>query len=738
MPCWCSEPTKHNDEKALDAKDAIDELHESLAKLYEDNFKYTQEDFENKLSIIEHITKYYQSGIDMLEAKGYLESTKYYQALQDTTKRRIKTLKNELSGLETRLREAMDSGEIEKYSPAWYEMVQAINKVKEELADANIELVKFDKTIRQIEWGYFDYTQARISQLTKEANFLIDLMSNKDLYDDNGQLTEYGMATMGMHGQNYNVYMAQADDYANELFEIENQLANNPYDTELIERREQLLALQQEAIKNAEAEKQAIVNLVKDGIQIELNALKDLISKYKESLDNAKSLYDYQSKVSDKAAEIARIQKQLSAYAGDTSEETQATVQKLEVNLAKAQEDLAKTEYDKFISDSKKLLDNLYDEYEEALNKRLDDIDALISDMIDAVNSNSDSINTTIHDVGDSVGYRVTDQMGLIWSNYFGADSVIAKYGNDFLTISTATNAVVQSIHTLIKTMIENSDETYTAIEQSPAALEIINQMKANSMAWTAASPEERDRLHRENVRLADEYEYLTGNALYFRNGSWYDANGNLLYSFSVEERVKSIVAAMKKNSSEWHDANAERRAELERQNEEYAAKVAELLGQQVTKKNGTWYLGDQELYKVYRKGGLVDYTGIAKVDGTPANPELMLNARDTQNFLALRDTLRNLSNLPITEQYPSILDSQFAHKIVDITEMLSSIRTPVGNTGTTFGDFEVNIPIENVQDYNDFVRQLRADPHFEEMILGMTLGRALGKTPISKYKHQW
>ena len=727
-------------EKALDAKDAIDELHESLAKLYEDNFKYTQEDFENKLSLIEHITKYYQSGIDMLEAKGYLESTKYYQAMQNTTKRRIKTLEDELSGLETRLREAMDSGEIEKYSPAWYEMVQSINKVKEELADANIELVKFDKTIRQIEWGYFDYTQARISQLTKEANFLIDLLSNKDLYDDNGQLTEYGLATMGMHGQNYNVYMAQADDYANELLEIENQLANEPgaYDTELIERKEQLLALQQEAIKNAESEKQAIVNLVKEGIQIELNALKDLISKYKESLDNAKSLYDYQSKVSDKAAEIARIQKQLSAYAGDTSEETQATVQKLEVNLAKAQEDLAKTEYDKFISDSKKLLDNLYDEYEEVLNRRLDDVDALISDMIDAVNDNSDSINTTIHDVGDSVGYKVTDQMGLIWSNYFGQDSIIAKYGNDFLTISTATNAVVQSIHTLVKTMIENSDETYSSLEDSPAALEIINQMKANSMAWATASPEDRDRLHRENVRLADEYEYLTGNALYFRNGSWYDADGNLLYSFSVEEKVKNIVAAMKKNSSEWHSANAERRAELERQNEEYAAKVAELLGKQVTKKNGTWYLGDQELYKVYRKGGLVDYTGIAKVDGTPSNPELMLNAKDTQNFLALRDALRTIAAQPITSGGSfgfSGVDRPML-SVADIFDLIPKIDRPtIQQTNTvSFGD----IRIDRVLDYNEFVRQLRDDTKFEQMLQDMTLGAALGKGSISKHKYQW
>ena len=41
-----------------------------------------------------------------------------------------------------------------------------------------------------------------------------------------------------------------------------------------------------------------------------------------------------------------------------------------------------------------------------------------------------------------------------------------------------------------------------------------------------------------------------------------------------------------------------------------------------------------------YKTGGLADYTGPAWLDGTPSKPELVLNAADTQNFLALRDVL--------------------------------------------------------------------------------------------------
>ena len=45
---------------------------------------------------------------------------------------------------------------------------------------------------------------------------------------------------------------------------------------------------------------------------------------------------------------------------------------------------------------------------------------------------------------------------------------------------------------------------------------------------------------------------------------------------------------------------------------------------------------------KGYKKGGLADFTGPAWLDGTPSKPELVLNATDTKNFLALRDVLSN------------------------------------------------------------------------------------------------
>lgn len=47
--------------------------------------------------------------------------------------------------------------------------------------------------------------------------------------------------------------------------------------------------------------------------------------------------------------------------------------------------------------------------------------------------------------------------------------------------------------------------------------------------------------------------------------------------------------------------------------------------------------------FKAYKTGGLADFTGPAWLDGTKSHPELVLNARDTENFIQLKDILSSL-----------------------------------------------------------------------------------------------
>lgn len=119
-----------------------------------------------------------------------MASTKFYEAMQNVEKQNIDIQKKELDSLVRSMSEAVNSGEIKEGSEAWYDMQNDINGVKEKIQESETALVKFQNSIRETKWDRFDYLQEQISNITDEADFLIDLMENSNLFTDNGQFTD--------------------------------------------------------------------------------------------------------------------------------------------------------------------------------------------------------------------------------------------------------------------------------------------------------------------------------------------------------------------------------------------------------------------------------------------------------------------------------------------------------------------------------------------------------------------
>lgn len=697
-------------EKALECSDAIQTLHQTLAELYRDNFENTQTDYKNQLSLLDTQADKYNNVIDKLEIKGYLKSTEYYAKLQKVESQRILLLKKEYNDLQSQLSKAMASGEISKYSEEWYSMNSAINEVSKSIDEANNNLLKYDKTIRELKWEYFDYMQDRISQITKESDFLISILDNANLFTDNGQFNEKGTAVVGLHTQSYNVYMAQADKYAQELQKINKDIATDPYNTELIKRREELLKLQQDSIKAAENEKQSIVDLVKKGINLELDSLKKLISTYKESLDQTKDAYDYQKKIEQKTKNIASLQKQLSAYQNDTSEESRTKIQKLQVDLEKAQTDLQETEYDKYISDSKKLLDDLYDEYETTLNQRLDNVDALIGDMIDMVNEKSTIINETLQQLSTDLGYTMSDAFNSIWGESGTGAKIVTTYGTDFSAKLTTTNTTLSSIEAKVTSMVGVSNNGGVAPKTTTQ-----NTTTTNSTSTSTPKSTSTSQTTSSSTTTKTSTPTLT-------------------------QAIKEKVAAAIWNGKLGWGAGKDR---INRLNEVFGANNG--IQALVSNKVGMYYKGNdlsqysyanmRKKFKGYKTGGYVDYTGIAQVHGTPSSPELFLNSTDSKNFTSLRDALRDMSkkNVSLMSNHYGIPKVAYTG-INDVSNMLSGIteQNDISNTN----NINITIPIDHVDDYNDFVRQLKSDGKFEKFIQSVTIDRLNGKGSLEKNRY--
>lgn len=449
-------------EKALDCKDAIDQLKETEAELYKTAFDNISTEYDALITELDNRKSLIEEYINQFENKGYITTTKFYEQLIQEEQENISKLVEERDKLQTALDTAVNSGTIKEGSEAWYEMKNSVDEVTVSIEESRTSILDYANSIREVKWDTFDMILDRMSKITDEADNLIDLFSENDLFEEIGSLTEQGLSTMGLHGLNYNVYMEQARKYANEIEKVQKQLAENPYDKELIERKSELLELQREIVLSAKEEKSAIVELVKQGIQKELDHLQKLIDKYNDALDSEKDLYDYQKKIKDQMKTINSIEKQLLAYQNDDSEETRLKIQELKNSLSDEKDNLNNMEYERYISDQKELLSDLYTEYEDILNARLDDIDKLISDMMVLINDNSGSIRDSIDNISEKLGIVISDEMKDIWHNSDIGNSVkyydYQKWNDEVTKVSNTTEKIYQSIIDMTKNLSDISE----------------------------------------------------------------------------------------------------------------------------------------------------------------------------------------------------------------------------------------------------------------------------------------
>lgn len=196
-------------------------------------------------------------------------------------------LQDEYAKLKDSLQLSVDTGKIVAYSDAWYDMVDNIRNVQKSIEDANTSLIDYQTTLRELEWESFDRFMDKISSIKDESDFLIELMSDKDMFNEDG-ITDEGQATLGLHAINYNVYLSKAEEYAKELKDINEEIANDPNNQTLLERRQELLELQQEAILASKDEQQAMKDLVSEGYDVFLESLQKIIDKQKELLNSQK------------------------------------------------------------------------------------------------------------------------------------------------------------------------------------------------------------------------------------------------------------------------------------------------------------------------------------------------------------------------------------------------------------------------------------------------------------------
>lgn len=447
-------------DKAQDAKTAVQELGIELKGLAKSRFDNLKSQYEEQINQIAKTNDLLQKEADIIDTKGWFASTLLNNSFIEQEQKNLNKLKEERTTLVNALNSAIDSGKIEEYSEDWYDMQSSIDDCTSSILDAEKALIEYDNAIRQINWDAFDRTRDDVEDLINETDFLVELLKDVGITDDDGNMTKEGQAAQALLAQKYQLYLNQAKAYKDEISKINEDLANDPYDKELLDRKQDLIDKEQEAIKSAMSEKDAIKDLTNDAYTDFIDKLGDAIDKYKELMSTMKDAYDYEKSIREKTEALNALEKQYSAYQGDNSEEGKKNIQQLKDQINTAKDDLKDTEYEKLISDTEKILDQLQSDVKSWIDQRLDQLDDLIQDIIEHSNENASDISQTITSTAENYGYNLSKSMSDIWStNTNNITKVLGDFGTSFIDSNNKIKDVCNDINAAVQGLLKNSND---------------------------------------------------------------------------------------------------------------------------------------------------------------------------------------------------------------------------------------------------------------------------------------
>ena len=467
-----------------------------------------------------------------------------------------------------------------------------------------------------------------------------------------------------------------------------------------------------EAIKSAENEKQAIKDLVSDGYDVMLDALQKIIDKRKELLDSEKNLYDYEKKISEQTKNISSLEKQKLALSGDSSEETKAKLQQITLQLDEAKDDLAESEYEQWKTDQESMLDKLADDAEEWISQRLDDIDGLVSDVISSTNSGSSNIQNTLESVGKDVGYTMSEEMDSIWDS---SCNIVSMYGDDFSSQLTTVNNTLAEIRNFVSDMQKNS-EWESVVNGGIDLKDIMNSSNHKTLANDKNSSNKETNTKNQNM--------FTGKVVISTSGAKDSEQGKKSStdtswgSWFVKKKYSGNKSSLNKNGSiidrlKYFDFDSS----VSKRGKYYKAMGGSGTYNSTSQQN-QWMISEM------KKHGFSHGGTIGKAINSSGEDGFVL-ARTGEEILSL-------------EKINALKDT-----FVKIEPLIDTVRAKVDlpniprseGVSQNFDNVNVDITLPNVKNYDEFKSELIKDRHFEKVIQSMTLGNALGRNSLNKFR---
>ena len=405
-----------------------------------------------------------------------------------------------------------------------------------------------------------------------------------------------------------------------------------------------------------------IENEVKNNKQLSdsiRDSLKDLLDEVKNKLDERRKQEDNAKTESD----ISQKQQRLAALRADTSGGHQVEIAQLEKEIAEAQQSYGRTLEDQ-------LLDRLQQQADKAAEQRNHQIEIAEAQLETSSETNKALVEMWMQ---DPIAYKTNirdawlEAQNLDEKGAAERQQLMQTFESEFTHLVTAINQSTTANQNALASVLEKvnggTDKTETSsVTGSVTSLNTNTGSTTQSKVSTAPIPPppsstqskptqpaktdkqiKEERYQAELARINKQgslsaSEFLNVQALANATGR----SAKTYMQDLADQDTPGVTWEQVLRAAKQADFN-KYRIVLSFSTNNFKTGYNKVHGKNAYNINLDYAKKHKYQPYSYKTGGLADQTGPAWLDGTPTKPELVLNAKDTKNFLALKDVLSHV-----------------------------------------------------------------------------------------------
>ncbi len=408
-----------------------------------EQFQKDMDYWENRIGANQARYEQIQNEIDLLEAKGQKAGAKYYKEQIKLENERTSLLTQQKAEAQKYLDQIIAAGN--EGSEEFWEVANTINDIEGELDDVTASIQDLNDAMADTHWYMFDEAHDRVSTLTSDLENIRDILSNEELFDDEGNFTKEGLGTLASYVQELGVYEGAMADARKEM-----ELFGDAYDPNktYVDAHGNNLSIDSEQDWYEAAEKaeekydewnQKVIETrynIKDLYEQQIDSVEeytstlvenyqDYIDVVKEALDSERDLYEFKKSTEQKSKNIASIERRIASLSGSTNAADVAERRKLQAELTDAKSDMDDHYYSHAKDQQSQALDEEATAYEAAMNAFIESLHTKLEESTAGLYMSYEEMSTETKSFVDGVTESVVLNAGNVKDTYLATGETI-------------------------------------------------------------------------------------------------------------------------------------------------------------------------------------------------------------------------------------------------------------------------------------------------------------------------